>query len=426
MIIGSIGIWVHLLLVLIGLPVGMALFSVGLFGILWLVGPIQGIAATAPSLYNYVAKYSFSVIPMFIFMGQLGYHSGLFSEIFEVARKWTGRLPAGLAVSTVGAQTLFAAASGSSPAACVVIGQVALPTMRKMKYPDELSTGVIAGSGTLAALIPPSVAICVYGLIVGESIGKLLIGGILPGIMTAGIYVTMIMFQARHVPQDTARYTWKEKCYAIRHLWVVGALIIAIIGGIYAGVCTPSEGGAFGAFVVFMLVLLTRKLNWSVLRQAVSASISTIGMLLFMLVSVVVFTRFTTLCGFSHALTEWVINLDVPRIIIFLFIAATYIVLGCFVGAIGMMMMTLPLFHPLMMQLGYDPIWFGIVTVMFIEVAMETPPVGINLFATKSVSDDIELSTVMRGVVPFIFRDLLAITIIYIFPQIVTFLPSLM
>jgi tripartite ATP-independent transporter DctM subunit len=404
----------------------MGLFTVGMTGVLYLVGFDQALAATAPTLYNYVAKYSFSVIPMFVLMGQLGAHSGLFSEVFEVARKWTGRLSAGLAVSTVGAQTIFAAASGSGPAACVVIGKVAFPAMRKMNYPDELSTGVIAGSGTLAALIPPSVAICVYGVIVDESVGKLLIGGILPGLLTAGIYVTLLMIQARHVPRDTVKYSWREKFYAIRYLWVVGVLIIAIMGGIYAGICTPTEGGAFGAFVVFIMALLSGNLSKHVLWQSIRSTVITTGMLFFLLVSVMAFSRFLTLSGFSHSLTGWVASTDLPRIFIFLMVSAVYLALGCFVGGVGMQVMTLPLFYPMMMNLGYDSVWFGIVTVMFIELAMETPPVGVNLFATKSIAEGVSITTIMRGVVPFIVRDLIAITLIYIFPQIVTFLPSLM
>jgi TRAP-type C4-dicarboxylate transport system permease large subunit len=214
--------------------------------------------------------------------------------------------------------------------------------------------------------------------------------------------------------------------YAIRYLWVVGVLIVAIMGGIYKGICTPTEGGAVGAFVVFMLALVTGKLSWRVLGQSISSTAYTTGMLFFVLVSVMVFSRFLTLSGFTHGLTDWVASTDLPRFYIFLIVAVVYLGLGCFVGGVGMQVMTLPLFYPMMMDLGYNSLWFGIVTVMFIELAMETPPVGVNLFATKSVAEGVQITTVIRGVIPFIFRDLLAITIIYIFPQIVTFLPSLM
>jgi len=339
---------------------------------------------------------------------------------------WMGRLPAGLALSTVVANTIFAACSGSGPAACVVIGKAAIPEMRKMNYPDTLSTGVVAGTGGLAVLIPPSVAICVYGLIVNESIGKLLIAGILPGLVNASVNFGLIMIRSRHVPQDPVRYTWKEKFLAIRHLWVAGTVIVAILGGIYFGVCTPTEGGAFGAFVVFLLALFTRRLNWNIIWKSIHSSLSTNGMLLFILVSDLIFTRFLTLSGFGHELTEWVVSLEMSKFMVLLFVCFVYLFLGCFIASVGVMVITLPVFHPMMMALGYDSIWFGILVVMLIEIGMETPPFGINLFATKSIAPDIPLATIIRGTIPFIFRDLYAVTIICIFPQIVTFLPSLM
>jgi tripartite ATP-independent transporter DctM subunit len=415
-----------LILVMFGMPIAISLLLVGMYGIIYLVGPHQALSASAPTLFNYAAKYAFSVVPMFILMGNIGSQSGLFKEIFEVARKWTGKIPAGLGVSTILAQTLFAACSGSSVASCVVIGKVAYPAMREMGYPDAMSTGIIAGSGTLACLIPPSVALCIYGLIVDQSVGKLLIGGILPGALTAGIYIFLLMIQARHIPRDSSHYSWKEKIFAVRYLWPMCLLILSILGGIYAGVCTPTEGGALGAFVVFIMALISRNMSWKIFFKAIEDTLTTCAMLMIMLVGAVLFTRFITLSGLTHELTAMVTAVELPRIYIFFIISIIYILLGCLVGPMGMLVMTLPMFYPMMMALGYDPIWFGIVVVMFIELAHETPPVGVNLFAAQSVTDGIPVSTVIRGTIPFMFRDLLAITIIYIFPGIVTFLPSLM
>jgi tripartite ATP-independent transporter DctM subunit len=382
------------------------------------------VAFSAPLFYNYAAKYEFSVIPAFVFMGNIGFYSGLFANVFEVARKWLGRLPAGIAVSVIVAQAIFGACSGSSVAACVVIGKSSLPLMRKMKYPDTLAAGVIAGSGTLATLIPPSVTICIYGMIVDESIGKLLIGGIFPGILTAFIYIVMVMIQSRNVPRDVTRYSFKEKVRSSGYLWPAIVLIVSLMYGIYNGICTPTEGGAFGSLVIFMLALFSRKLGWGAIRKSLRSTLVTSCMILFIVVSAVLFTRFLNLSGFSQALTDYVSKLQVAPFYIYLAVVAVYIILGCFVGATGMMVMTLPTFYPLMMSLGYDPIWFGIQVVVLVELALETPPVGINLYATKGLADDLPLEVVIRGTIPFVMRDLMVLGILYVFPQIVTFLPS--
>jgi len=424
--LGVLSILIFLVLVCIGFPIGLALFMVAAAGIQYLVGLEKMLAISAPMFYNYIAKYEFSVIVMFVLLGHIGSQSGLFTDLFDVARKWFGRLPAGLAVSVVVAQSIFGACSGSSVASCIVIGKSALPVMRKMGYPDELSTGVIAGGGTLDVLIPPSVTMCIYGLLVDESIGKLLIGGFLPGALSAAVYIILIMIQSRHVPRDTVRYSLTEKILALRFLWVVAVIVMALIGGIYTGICTPTEGGAFGTFMLFVLALMTGKVNRKMIWNSVRSTITTTGMILVIIVAAVLYARFLTLCGFSHWMTDWVKDAAVPRIVVFLFIVAVYLVLGCFVGSTGMMVMTLPTFYPVMMSLGYDSIWFGIIVIIMCEMAFLTPPVGIALYATKSLADDIPLSVIIRGAMPFVFRDLMIVAILYIFPEIVTFLPDRM
>jgi C4-dicarboxylate transporter, DctM subunit len=426
MIVGSIGIAIFLALVFLGLPIAMGLLLVSICGILYLNGFWQTLASSAPMFYNYIGKYEFSVVPMFVLMGQIGFHSGLLTEVFEVARKWFGRLPGGLAVAVVIAQAIFGACSGSTVAACVVIGKASIPVMRRTGYPPELYTGVVAGSGTLAALIPPSLIMCIYGLIVDQSIGKLLIGGILPGILSAIIFAGLIMYQGRHLPKDPVRYSFKEKILALRYLWVVIVLVLAIIGGIYGGIATPTEAGALGAFVIFLMGLITRGLSLSKIWESIRSTIVTCGMIMIIVVAAVLFAKFLTLSGFSHEMAGWVSAQTVPRIFIFLMVVGVYLILGCFVGAAGMMVMTLPMFYPLMINLGYDPIWFGIIVVILCEMAFLTPPVGVNLYATRSVAEDVPLNTIIRGIIPFLFRDLIVIAVLYMFPQIATILPSLM
>ncbi|HOG15790.1 MAG: Sialic acid TRAP transporter permease protein SiaT [Syntrophaceae bacterium PtaU1.Bin231] len=426
MIIGMIGIIVMLLLVGLGLPIAWALILVSLVGNLYLVGLDQMLASSAPMFYNYLSKYEFSVIPMFILMGNIGFHCGFLTQIFEIARKWFGRLPGGLAVSVVIAQTIFGACSGSSVAACVVIGKASIPVMRKAGYPDYLSTGVVAGSGTLAALIPPSIMICVYGSLVDQSIGKLLIGAFLPGFLSAFVFIVLIMIQGRNLPRDTTTFSWQEKIYSLRHLWVVVALVLAVIGSIYGGLCTATEAAAFGASAMFGIGFVTRTITRKAIFESLRDTVKSTGMILIIIMAAVLSARFLTLSGFSHGLVDWINQLQVPRLIIFILVLGVYLLLGCFVGATGMMVMTLPVFFPIMMNLGYDPIWFGIIVVIMCEMAYITPPVGVNLYATKSVAPDVPIVTIIRGSMPFVGRDLLVTAILYMFPQIVTFLPSLM
>lgn len=425
MIIGTIYIVIFLLLASAGMPIMLALLFSSLTGMIHLVGIEQTIAASAPLLLNCISKYEFSVIPMFILMGSIGYFSGLFDEVFEVARKWVGRLPGGLAISVVVGQVLFGAFSGSSVAACVVIGKAAYPIMKKASYPDEYSTGVLAGSGGLSMLIPPSVVMCIYGLLVDESIGKLLIAGIIPGIFIAALYIFIIMVWWK-VPRDSVRYSFREKVVAIRYLWVVGVLILAIIGGIYGGIAAPTEAGAFGAFVVFLLATVTGRVTWNMLWKSLRSTVSTTGMILIIIVSAMLFTRFLTICGFSHGISEWVGKLVVPDLVIFVVMCLIYLFLGCFVGATGMMVMTLPTFYPIAISLGWDSIWFGIIVVLLCEIAVETPPVGVNLYAVKSIAPEVPITTVIRGVAPFVFRDIFVIFVLYFIPQMATLLPGLM
>jgi tripartite ATP-independent transporter DctM subunit len=427
MITGSIAILIFLVLVGIGVPIALGLLSTGLIGLLLLVGLEPTLASSAPMFYNYISKYEFSVIPMFILMGNIGFYSGLFGDIFEVARKWVGRLPAGLAVGVVLAQCLFGACSGSSIAACVVIGKAAYPVMKKAGYPDSLATGVIAGSGDLSMLIPPSITMCIYGLLVDQSIGKLLIGGIMPGLLTGFIYsVILIFWTGRTVPRDNTVFSFKEKVYALRYLWIVLVLVMAIMGGIYGGVCTPTEAGAFGVFAMFLIAVVTRRLNWEMMKKSIRSTIISTGMILIIIVGAVLFARFLTLSGFSRGISEWVANVKAPDIVIFAIMVVIYLFLGCFVGSTGMMVMTLPTFFPVAMSLGWDPIWFGIEVVVLCECAVQTPPVGVNLYATQSIAPGVPITTIIKGVLPFVYRDIAIVWIIYFIPQIATFLPYMM
>jgi len=427
MLTGIIVLVLFLILVIIGVPVAVALFTCGFGGLVYLVGFDAATGVSVGIVINYIAKYAWAVVPMFVFMGQLGYHSGLLTDIFKVAREWLGRLPGGLAISVEVADAIFAASSGSSIAACVVVGKPAIPLMRESGYSDSMATGVVAAGGTIAGLIPPSITICIYGLLVDESIGKLLIAGIIPGIFTAAIYIGFILVRCRNVPKIQERATWKSRLYAIRHLWVVFLLIIAIMGAIYMGLATPTEGGAVGAFVIFFLTLATRRLTWNMLWESLKETIVTSGMIFVILVGAMFLSRFLVLSGFSKAFNSAVAGLGLPNFAMFCMITLVYFTLGCFVGGTAMLVMTLPIFYPMMMDMGFSSLWFGIICVKYVEMAVITPPVGVNLYAVQSiVGDEIPLSTIMRGAGQFLIMDLTTIILFYFFPGIITFLPSLM
>jgi len=425
-LIGLLGIITLFILMAAGLPISFAMIVPSFFGFLIFLGWDATLINMISILSNYVSSYTMSVVPVFIFMGQLAYLSGLLEELYGVSEKWLGRLPGGLAVSTVFANGIFAACSGSSLAACIVIGKSAIPQMKKAGYDPLLTYGVVTASGTLAALIPPSIIICIYGLLVDESISDLFIGGILPGALSVFLYASYIVFRARKFPRSTQRYSFKEKIVSVGDLWVVIILLVAIIGSIYFGWATPTEAGSVGAVVVFFLALVTKRLTLKIFGDAVTNTVKTTGMILLIICAAAFFGRFLILAGTTEMIVQTVLMVDASRYVIFAMIGLVYLILGCFLSATGMMVISLPIFYPVMMNLGFDPVWFGIIVVIFVEMALITPPVGMNIYAVSSIEPEISVTTIAKGAAFFLLMDILTIIILTIFPEIVTFLPNLM
>lgn len=426
MLLGIVALLVFLALVFLGAPIAFSLFLTSCLGVFYLVGWNPMIGMGGGLFFRYIGDFTFSVIPLFVLMGHLAYQTGLLEDLFDMSRQWLGRLPGGLAIGVVAANTIFGACSGSSIAACTVIGKSSIPVMRKAGYSDEMSSGVVAAAGTLASIIPPSTAICIYGLLVDESIGKLLIAGILPGLLTALLYVVVIIALSRRMPIVHESVTWRTRLFALRHLWVMVVLVAAIMGSIYTGICTPTEAAAVGALVVFLLALVTRRLDWHKFWASLRATVKTTGQILIILVAAVFFARFLTLSGFGKGLTDFVTTAQLNPLVVFIGITLVYFLLGCFVGGTGMMVMTLPIFYPLMMGLGFNSLWFGIIVVVYVEMAVITPPVAVNLFAVRSIAPEIPMTSIIRGIIPYLFAQGAVMVLLYIFPQIVTFLPSLM
>ena len=429
LIMGLLGLSAVFVMVVLGMRIAFATALVGFVGLAIMknIGVAGKVVGFLP--HGIVAHYSLSVIPLFIIMGYYAFYAGLTDDIFNTARNWVGHLPGGIAIATVFGCAGFAACTGASTASAAIMGRVAIPEMTKYGYHPRLAAGVVAASGTLASLIPPSVVLVIYGIITEESIGVLLIAGFIPGVVSAAIYAGMIYARVKLSPelgQLQPKASWKERILSLKGTWGVIVLIILIIGGIYSGIFTPTEAGGAGAFGAFIMALAMRRLTWQRLKESLLETGHTTIMIFSVIVGVLIFVRFLALTGLPVTFSEFVLSLPIPPIFILLLILLIYVFLGMFLDAIGMMMLTLPIVFPAVVALGYNPIWFGIILVKMCEICLITPPVGLNVYIVRSVAPKISLEEIFRGIMPFLAMDILTVGVLIIFPQIVTFLPDRM
>ena len=426
--IGIIGVVALVVLVFSGVRVFYAAAAVGLVGLISMLGwdAGAGMAGTIP--HSKVVSYTLSVLPMFILIGFLAFHAGITEALFDAGRKWLGWLPGGLAVGTVMAATGFAAVSGASTATAAVFARVAIPDMLKYGYDKRLAAGVVAAGGTLATLIPPSAILVIYAIIVEQSVGALLIAGFLPGIVSALIYVVLIVGMAAINPKlgrPITGFTWPQRWKSIPGTFPIFAVVVIIFSAMYFGWATPTEAGALGAFVVFVLALI-RGMRMKGLRDALLESAKLTVMIFSIIWGVLVFVRFLGFAGLPEAFAKWVVALDVPPLMILIGILLFYTILGMFMDAIGMLLLTLPVVYPAVIALGYDPIWFGIIVVKMAEICLITPPIGLNCFVVNGVRPDIPLGTVFRGIAPFFVADVITVAVFIAFPEIILWLPQTM
>ena len=425
-LVGIIALVCLLALIFVGVRVVFAAAIVGLFGLVELLGwgPAAGIVGTIP--HSKSSTYALSVLPMFIFIGFLAYHAGMTSSLFDAARKWIGWVPGGLAVATVFATAGFAAVSGASTATSAVFSRVAIPEMLKYGYNRRLAAGVVAAGGTLATLIPPSAIIVIYAIIVEESVGKLLLAGFLPGLVSAAIYAGIIIVWAMARPDDAPSvggFTWGERVKSLPGVLPIFVVVFIIISAIYGGWATPTEAGALGAAVVFGLAVMRGTKLKDIQSSLMEAAKLTV-MIFSLIWGVLIFVRFLGFSGLPEAFTVWIVGLDVPPMVIMICILLAYAVLGMFMDAIGMLLLTLPVVYPAVIALGFDSIWFGIIVVKMAEVCLITPPIGLNCFVVNGVRPDIPLTDVFRGIALFFIADVLTIAALLAFPEIVTWLPN--
>jgi len=410
-------------------PVGMAMGLVGVVGYSYLVGPGPALKLVGQTSMRTVTDYTFGVIPMFMLMGALVSVSGVSRELFKAANSMIGHLRGGLGVATVVACGGFAAICGSSVATAATFSAVAYPEMRRFNYPQSFSTGVIAAGGTLGAILPPSTVLAVYAILTQQDIGKLFMAGIVPGILAMAMYVLTIAVIVKTRPgwlPGGEVKPWSERLKDLKNVWAPLVLFVFVIGGLYGGFFTPTEAGGVGASGAFILGLVRRKLDGPKIREALLSATRTAAAVFTVLIGALLFGYFLTITQSPQKLTEFLTGLGIGRYGVLALIMLMYLVLGCLMDAMAMIILTVPIIYPVIVHLGFDPIWFGVIIVMTVELGLIHPPVGMNVFVIKSVVKDVSFTTIFKGVLPFIVTDIVRLVILIAFPIIALWLPTRM
>lgn len=405
------------------------MFLVGFLGY-WAISGLQpALAILGIMPYQNIATYSLTVIPLFIIMGHFAFYAGFASDIFATAQKWVSSRPGGVVQATIAGAAAFGAACGSGMASCAIVSKMTVPEMLRTGVNRELAFGSVASAGTIAAMIPPSILMIIYGIITSTPIGKLLVAGFIPGIIAAFNYMIMVYIRARHNPSlapTIGGFSWKERFSSLRGIWGISLLIVIVLGGIYTGIFTPIEAGAVGALGAFLSALILGRMKWENLKICLLETVRTAGSILIVVAGAFVFTYFMGISRIPTTASEFLTGLNVPSIVVIIGIMAMYIVLGSFMDVVPALFLTLPIVFPAVVALGYDPIWFGVLIVHIVEIGMITPPFGINLFILRGVIPEAKTAEVIRGVVPFIITDMFTLAIYILFPQVALLLPSMM
>ncbi len=423
---GLVGIGLLFFLMFFRMYIGMAMALVGLLGFSYLSSISIGLDLFGIVPYAIGSSYTLSVVPLFVLMGQFSLSSGLSRDIFRTVYKWLGHLPGGLAMATILGCAGFAAICGSSLATAATMGSVALPEMKKYRYDESLATGSIAAGGTLGILIPPSIGFVIYGILIEESIGKLLLAGILPGILLTFLYVLTIYVICKLKPEKGPAgptFPLKEKLVSLSGSWGMISLFLLVMGGIYFGIFTPTEAAGIGAFGAFLILLIRGKLNMATLVQGLLDSARTTTMIFLIIIGANILTYFLSISQLPMRLSEFLQMLHLNRYVILFAILLLYAILGCIMDGFSMIILTIPVLFPLIKAYGFDTIWFGVLMVIVLEMGLITPPVGLNVFIIKGVAGNIPMNIIFRGIWPFLIASVMAIIVIILFPQIATFIP---
>ncbi|RRH72994.1 TRAP transporter large permease [Falsigemmobacter faecalis] len=417
-------------LMIAGVHIGVAMGLCGILGIYMTMGEFAALAQAGSVPFATVNSFTLAVIPLFILMGSLATQARLTTDLYAAAYNWFAKMPGGLAMTTTIASAAFGAASGSTMVNAAVFTKMAMPEMTAAGYDKRLSSGAIASAGVLSAMIPPSVLMVIYAITTEQSVGKMLIAGIVPGIMTAFIFLLCIYVWAKlkpeHAPMPEHNVTMKEKIGSLKNTWGILLLFGVVIGGIYGGWFIPTYAGAVGAFGAFLLVFYKRRASLKTLRETFLEAIMSSATIFLVVFGGMLFARFLTYTGLVASVSDWLILQDLAPFTYLLAFGILFLILGCFIEPIAIMVMTLPVMFPVMMNVGYDPIWLGVVVIKMCEISLITPPVGLNVFVVRSSSPvPLRLEQVFAGVTPFIAMEVLALGLLIMFPAIVTWLPSM-
>jgi tripartite ATP-independent transporter DctM subunit len=426
---GLVGLAAFLALALLRVPMAFAMGIVGFFGFAYKVNFAAASAMIAQTTYETGLAYTLSVIPLFILMGNFVVRARMSEELYHAAYTFLGHRRGGLAMSTIVASAAFGSICGSSIATAATFAKVAYPSMRKFGYKDTLAAGSIAAGGTLGILIPPSVIMVIYGIMTETNIGKLFIAGILPGLVATALLCLAVSWITWRDPQagpPGEKSPWSARLEALKRVWPVLALFIVVIGGIYGGVFTATEGAGIGAGGAFVFALARRALTWKALVEVLVESVRTTSMLFMILIGALVFANFINYTTMPADLRGFVVQFSLHPIMVVVAICAIYVVLGTAMEELSMILLTVPLFFPVVTALGYDPIWFGIIIVIVVQIGLVSPPVGMNIFVVKSLLKHVTMGTMFRGVTPFNFALVALLAIVVAFPELSTFLPRFM
>lgn len=426
--IGIIGMVAFFLLLALGMPIGACMALVGFVGFVFIISLTGATTKLAVVPFSTISGYELAVIPLFIFMAHICFSAGFTRDLYDLAYKWLGRLPGGIAIASIAACAIFAAISASSIATAVTLGLVALPEMRKHGYADELATGAIAAGGTLGTMIPPSAAFIMYGIMTQNSIGKLFMAGVFPGITQALLYMVAIFIMCRINPKLGPKgppTTWKERFLPILRCGEIAILIFLVLGGLFIGWFTPTEAGAVGVFGAILISFARKRFAWNTFKEGCFDTAKTTGMIYFLVIGAFLMNYFLAASTIPTLFAEFVGGLAVARWVILLLVIFVYVILGCFIDALAMILLTLPVFYPLMMSLGFDPIFFGVIATLMGEIAVITPPVGMNVFAISGIVK-VPMATIYKGVIPFFIADIVLVILIITVPPLSLWFPSLM
>lgn len=422
-----------ILIFLSRMPVAYVMAMIGYLGFSLMISYKGGLNLLSRNIYDVFSSYGLATIPLFILMGQLAFNSGISRRLYDTGYKYLGSTRGGLAMATVAACTAFGAVCGSSPATAATMATVGLPEMKRYNYADELATGCVASGGGLGMIMPPSVVLIVYGILTEQSIGALFVAGVLPAILVTILFIISIYIICYFDPEQGPPgeiFTWKEKIKSLAGMGETLIVFILVMGGLFIGLFTPTEAAAVGVFGVLIVSFIHRQLTWQGFVKSLYETLRTSCMVIMLIAGAIIFGKFLAVTRIPFDLASWVRGFDFPPYIIMAIIVGIYFFGGCFMDALAFVTLTVPIFFPVVMSLGYDPIWFGIIIVMVTEMGVITPPVGINVYVVygvaKNVIGEVPLESIFKGIIPFLLAVVVGTVILMVFPKIILFLPNLM